>query len=168
MLNATNHEGNANHANQKWLLGVTKHQIWRSIHTYHLISCHCKDGQHTLSFSMPFWSTQWDTRPVFSTHSCFLSMVVNEDHLYLSPLCSLIFPIFYIFLLLFYGTYTPGAPSSLEQDKCSFVGLVHLNTCIPLDWYFGWEKPGGLQPMESQRGGHDWVTNTHRHTHSYK
>ena len=27
----------------------------------------------------------------------------------------------------------------------------------------GTEEPGGLQPMGSQRVGHDWATNTHFH-----
>ena len=31
-----------------------------------------------------------------------------------------------------------------------------------LAWRILWtEEPGGLQPMRSQRGGHDWVTNAH-------
>ena len=35
-----------------------------------------------------------------------------------------------------------------------------------LAWRIPWtEEPGGLQSMGSQRIGHDWVTNTHTHTH---
>ena len=33
-----------------------------------------------------------------------------------------------------------------------------------LSWEISWiEEPGGLQSMESQRVGHDWV---HKHTHT--
>ena len=64
---------------------------WAYTHTISS-ACRCKDGQHTLNFSMPFWSTQRDTRHcLFSTHSQSLYMVVTEDRLYLSPLCSLYF-----------------------------------------------------------------------------
>ena len=36
-----------------------------------------------------------------------------------------------------------------------------------LSWRIPWTKePGGLQSMGSQRVGHDWVANTHTHTHT--
>ena len=36
-----------------------------------------------------------------------------------------------------------------------------------LTWRIPWtEEPGGLQSMGSQRVGHNWVTNTHTHTHN--
>ena len=36
-----------------------------------------------------------------------------------------------------------------------------------LAWRIPWtEEPGGLQSMGSQRGRHNWVTNTHTHTHT--
>ena len=37
-----------------------------------------------------------------------------------------------------------------------------------LAWRIPWtEEPGELQSIESQRIGHDWVTNTHTHTHTH-
>ena len=44
----------------------------------------------------------------------------------------------------------------MEQERAT-----HPST---LAWRILWtEEPGGLQSMGSQRGGHDWATNTHTH-----
>ena len=38
-----------------------------------------------------------------------------------------------------------------------------------LAWRIRWTKESrGLQPIGSQRIGHDWATNTHTHTHTYQ
>ena len=45
-----------------------------------------------------------------------------------------------------------GRKDSLEKEKAS------LSSILP--WRISWtEVPGGVQSMESQRVGHDWVTN---------
>ena len=49
---------------------------------------------------------------------------------------------------------------SLSQEDPLKKGMP-THSCI-LAWKIPWpKKPGGLQSMESQKVGHDWVTNTH-------
>ena len=51
---------------------------------------------------------------------------------------------------------SPGWEDPLEQEMAT-----HSST---LAWRIPWtEEPGGLQPMGSQRAGHDWVMNTQVH-----
>ena len=50
-------------------------------------------------------------------------------------------------------------PSLGQEDPLGKGTATHF--CI-LTWRRPWtEETGGLQSMESQRVGHDWVTNTH-------
>ena len=45
--------------------------------------------------------------------------------------------------------------------QLSFLGALMATHSIILAWRIPWtEEPGRLQPMGSQRVGHDWVTNT--------
>ena len=46
---------------------------------------------------------------------------------------------------------SPGEEDPLEKEMATHSSI--------LGWDISWtEKPGGLQSMESQRIGHDWVT----------
>ena len=51
--------------------------------------------------------------------------------------------------------WSPGREDPLEKEVATHSSI--------LAWEIPWtEEPGGLQSMESQRVGHDWVT---EHTH---
>ena len=52
---------------------------------------------------------------------------------------------------------------SLGQEDPLEKGMA-IHSSI-LAWRIQWtEEPGGLQSMGSQRIGHDWATNTYKHT----
>jgi len=52
-----------------------------------------------------------------------------------------------------------GQEDPLEEDMATHSSI--------LAWRISWtEEPGGLQSTGLQRVGHDWVTNTHIHTHT--
>ena len=84
--------------------------------------------------------------------------------------------VFFFFLLFPVGRLWgfPGGSDSKESacnvgDLGSSLGWEaplgkEMEThSIILAWRIPWTKePGGLQPVGSQRGGHDWVTHTHR------
>ena len=54
----------------------------------------------------------------------------------------------------------PGSGRSLQEEMATHSSI--------LAWRIPWtEEPGGLQSVESQRVGHDLVTNTHTCTHAH-
>ena len=57
------------------------------------------------------------------------------------------------------SAYSVGDMGSILEKRMT----THSSTVA---WIIPWtEEPGSLQSMGSQRIGHDWVTNTHTHTH---
>ena len=50
---------------------------------------------------------------------------------------------------------------SLDQEDPLEKGMATHSSILA--WRIPWtEEPGGLQPVRSQRVGHDWVTHTHK------